>query len=177
MALVSYIKTLWKNGQAPARNESNLNKQEQGIFDVTEETLAQDSRIGINENEIVNLKKLNYYNFVKAQNITVAGNTYQEISRLADVIDAGTYEVKFSLTFTYNTTTKSAYNRFSLDNGATWFEFRQEPKDKTDNRAIYYGFPHVFVAGQTNIIVESRKEASGDTMIIEFLDIILERKV
>lgn len=45
MALLSYIKTLWQNGQAPARNETNLNKQEQGIYDVTAETIAQAQQI------------------------------------------------------------------------------------------------------------------------------------
>ncbi len=50
MALNSYTKTLWVNNQAPARNETNLNKQEQGIYDVTEETLTQDARLALLEN-------------------------------------------------------------------------------------------------------------------------------
>ena len=33
----SYVKTNWVNGQAPALNAANLNKIEQGIYDVTEE--------------------------------------------------------------------------------------------------------------------------------------------
>ena len=33
----SYVKTEWVNGQAPALNAANLNKIEQGIYDITEE--------------------------------------------------------------------------------------------------------------------------------------------
>ena len=31
--MAQYVKTVWVNGTAPARNATNLNKQEQGIFD------------------------------------------------------------------------------------------------------------------------------------------------
>lgn len=43
--LVPYTKTVWKNGQAPARNDTNLNNQENGIFEVTEETILQAQQI------------------------------------------------------------------------------------------------------------------------------------
>ncbi len=49
MALTSYTKTPWVNDSAPARNATNLNNQESGIFNVTEEVIAQDGRITDNE--------------------------------------------------------------------------------------------------------------------------------
>ena len=49
MPLTSYVKTTWVNDSAPAQDETNLNKQEDGIFDVTEATKVL-------ENEVVDLK-------------------------------------------------------------------------------------------------------------------------
>lgn len=43
--LEEYNKTVWKNGQAPARNDTNLNNQENGIEAVTNETIAQNEAI------------------------------------------------------------------------------------------------------------------------------------
>ncbi|MFZ5352735.1 MAG: hypothetical protein ACOZCL_08430 [Bacillota bacterium] len=40
MGLLAYIKTVWQNGLAPAINATNLNKIEQGIYDVTKEVIA-----------------------------------------------------------------------------------------------------------------------------------------
>ncbi len=49
MAITSYTKTEWVNDSAPARNATNLNNQESGIYNVTEEVIAQDTRITTNE--------------------------------------------------------------------------------------------------------------------------------
>jgi len=45
MSLSSYIKTLWKNLQSPAINETHLNKIEEGIYDVTEQTIQNEGAI------------------------------------------------------------------------------------------------------------------------------------
>lgn len=39
---MAYTKTVWKNGQAPALNESNLNNIEQGIYDITNGAVRHD---------------------------------------------------------------------------------------------------------------------------------------
>jgi len=93
---------------------------------------------------------------------------------------AGTYEIKLSMTWTYNQTSSSARFRWSIDNGVNWSYFQEEPKDSTNMNPKYYGYPIVYVSNLTtadNIIVEMRKENAGAIMIIDFLDIILERKI
>lgn len=45
MAITAYTPTVWVNDTAPARNATNLNKQEQGIKTVTDETIANELRI------------------------------------------------------------------------------------------------------------------------------------
>lgn len=118
-----------------------------------------------------------YYEYEKYQNVTVPSDTYNVVGALArnDVPD-GVYEVKFALTYTLDSVTHSAYIRYSLDGGTTWYEFRREPKDKTDRTAIYYAFPIDVTGPDVHIIVEARKEDSGDNFEIQFLDIILDRK-
>lgn len=45
MALTAYTPTVWVNGSTPARNATNLNKQENGIKDVTDECILNSSII------------------------------------------------------------------------------------------------------------------------------------
>lgn len=45
MALVSYTKTVWVNDSAPARDATNLNNQETGIYDVTEVAKTNESTL------------------------------------------------------------------------------------------------------------------------------------
>ena len=176
MALNSYSKTLWVNNTAPARNETNLNKQEQGIYDVTEETITNTSAIGILNDRVDGIPHDYYYN--KTIGFVVPAETFVEAGRLTQVITAGTWEIKFSFTFDYNVSGKSAFFRFSIDGGATWTEeFRREIKYGTDHVPIYYSYPSVLLDGQIDIIFQARKEAAGDMMNISFLDIILDKKL
>jgi len=47
---MSYSKTVWIDGQAPARNAANLNKQEQGIADA--HTLVETAQSGVDANAV-----------------------------------------------------------------------------------------------------------------------------
>jgi hypothetical protein len=144
---------------------------------VDDQILALDNRVTDLEN--VSQPFAPYYHFTKATNIDVPSDTYSTVGELhrTDVDATGTYEVKFSGSYSLDSTTSSAYIRFTIDGGGTWYEYRREPKDKTDLEAFYYSFPTVFTSNDVDIIVEARKENSGDTMTITFLDIILERKL
>jgi len=143
-----------------------------------------DTRVTTNEGDLLQakldilaLQSGAYYEYEKYQNIIVPSDTYNVVGALArnDVPD-GVYEVKFALTYTLDSVTHSAYIRYSLDGGTTWYEFRREPKDKTDRTAIYYAFPIDVTGPDIHIIVEAKKEDSGDSFEIQFLDIILDRK-
>jgi len=176
---MAYNKTIWQNGSSPAINADNLNNMEDGIkqneIDIT--TVAGDlSQLDTRVTAIEAKPDLSFYKFTKVTAFTVPDDNYIEAGRLTETIEAGTYEIKFSITYTYNTTTKSAFFRWSLDGGATWQEVSEEAKDKTDVRPRYYAFPKVLTAGQKDIIFEAKKEAAGDVMTIDFLDIILDRK-
>jgi hypothetical protein len=45
MALTPYVRVVYQNGQAPARNATNLNNNEQGTKAVTDQTIANESAI------------------------------------------------------------------------------------------------------------------------------------
>jgi len=122
-------------------------------------------------------KFIQTYDYTKVSNHTVTGDTYENIAILP-IVDRnpGVYEVKFSGTYTLDTTTRSAYIRFSLDDGLTWNEFRREPKDNTDKLPFYYAFPKDFNGTDTNIIVQMRKESASDILEVFSLDVVFERK-
>ena len=40
---MAYTRTVWKNGQAPALNEDNLNNIENGIYDITNAAVRYDA--------------------------------------------------------------------------------------------------------------------------------------
>ena len=120
------------------------------------------------------------YKFTKVSGHVVASvnPAWEEVVRVEVAgAPAGTYEYKISMTYTLNSTTTSAFVRFSIDNGVTWNEFRAEPKDVTDARAEYYAFPIVYSDTENlNLIIEASKEVGGDVMTIDFIDVIIDQK-
>jgi len=156
------------------------------INNLLAEVTSLDYRISDNSSDIVDLGTrvtaleavAPYYYYTHYTNVTVPSDSYSAVAELhrTDIDVSGTYEIKFSANYTLDSVTHSAYVRFSLDNGATWFEYRREPKDKTDTEAINYSLPHVFTSTSADILVEARKESSGDNMEFSYFDVILERK-
>ena len=119
----------------------------------------------------------NYYHYVKTIDTTITADTYQSLAQLHLTNQiAGTYQVTFSTTFTYDSTNRSAYFRWSIDNGVTWEEFNNEPKDKTDKKALAYVFPTDFLGGDIDIILQARCESTSDVLNVLFANIIVERK-
>ena len=119
------------------------------------------------------------YKYDKRVNVAVSSiyPNWQEIGRLAvGTISDGIFEYKFSLTYTLDTTTRSAHFRFSTDGGTTWVEFENEPKDSHDASPFAYFFPKTLTAqNHKDIIVEMSKENAGDNLIVLFLDIIFHQ--
>lgn len=120
------------------------------------------------------------YYFSKVSGVSTTSSVYTQLNRLTVIAPpSGVYEYKFSMTWNYNNTTKSAYFRFSTDGGVTWNEVRKEAKDVTDNYPAYYAFPVQFTqigADNIDLIVEYRTETDGDVLNVSYMDIVVERK-
>ena len=121
---------------------------------------------------------LRTYDYITVQGAEATTNTYVTLANLTtSVREAGVYEIKFSITFTYDSTNKSAHFRWTL-NGGTPEEFRVEPKDATDKKAMTYEFPFVLNADEAfDILLEGKCEsATGETLHCDYTNIIVERK-
>jgi len=123
------------------------------------------------------------YDFIKTgkpdgQSIVISSTSYQPIAMLiTQARKAGTYEITFSITFDYDSTNKSAIFHWTIDNGATFEEFRVEPKDKTDKKALTYTFPIVRTTDAVfEVGINGKCESSGDTLTVDYASIIVERK-
>jgi len=118
------------------------------------------------------------YDYIKETAITVTDDVYEEIARLTTPSRvAGTYKLSQSMLYSLNSTTTSAYFRFSLDGGSNWNEIRREPKDNTDTLPSAYTSTYVHTGGVFEVIIQSRKESAGDILTVAILDVIFERKI
>ena len=118
------------------------------------------------------------YDYEKDSLIVVTGATYEEIARLTTPSRvAGVYKLSQSMLYSLNSTTTSAFFRFSIDGGTTWNEIRREPKDNTDVLPSAYTSTVIHTGGVFEVIVESRKEVAGDVLTVLSIDLIFERKV
>ena len=114
------------------------------------------------------------YDTVKTEN-TVMTNVYVPIGSLTTPVrGAGKYKVEMSVSYTYDTTTRSAMFRFRVDAGP-WYEFSREPKDSSDATALFYAFPADYAAGIHTVELESRKEITADNMVVDFCDVSFQR--
>lgn len=117
-----------------------------------------------------------FFEYAKATNVTIVDDTYQDIAVLdiADIED-GEYMLGVSITHSLDSTTTSAFFRWRL-NGGNWNEYEREPKDKTDKVADYYAYPDEYEAGPIKVEVQIRKENANDVLLVQFIDIMFERK-
>ena len=191
MALASYLKTAWVNLTSPPINADNLNHIEEGIFATREQTItniggisANGVAIANNASAISDLSSFGTYDYVKkgipdtGNPIVITDTTYQDIAELTTPIRGiGTYQITFSLTFDYDSTNKSAGFQWTLDNGTTWEQFSIEPKDKSDKKALTYTFPsELTVEAIFNFKMQGKCESSGNTLTVDYANIIIERK-
>jgi len=118
------------------------------------------------------------YDYIKETEITVTDDVYEEIARLTTPSrPTGTYKLSQSMLYTLNSTTTSAYFRFSLDGGSNWAEIRREPKDNTDTIPSAYTSTVEHTVGIFDLIIQARKENAGDVLVVSTLDVIFERKI
>ena len=117
------------------------------------------------------------YDYTHLNSITVPGDTYTEIARLTTPSrEAGVYKLTESMLYSLNSTTNSAYFRFSPDGGTTWNEIRREPKDNTDVLPSAYTSTIVHPGGVFDLVIQSKKENAADVLSVLSIDVIFERK-
>ena len=110
--------------------------------------------------------------------IAIVDDTYQTVCELITPTRvAGTYQFLVSMNWDYNTISKSAYYRWSIDGGATWKENSIETKDKTNIENFSYVFPKVLSNGPIHMILQARKEAANDVMTVHHANLVVERKI
>lgn len=117
------------------------------------------------------------YDYAKVTGYVVPSTTYTEVNRLTTVERSpGTYELKLSWTSTCDSTINPQSFRWSTDGGSTWNEYVIEAKDTADVYPFAYGFPLEWDGGVLEVIFQAKKGGAGDNMIIDYHDIIFERK-
>jgi len=137
------------------------------------------SSITDNTNRLVELENFTLYTFNTVNDVTIVDSTYEQVNQVSlTELAGGTYEVKLSQVYSLDSSTTSAFFRFSLDGGGTWVEIRREPKDNTDNLDMTMFVPiNVADGGTLNVIIEARKEVTGDVLFISSNSIVVERKL
>ena len=110
--------------------------------------------------------------------IVITDTTYQPVVELVTLPRAtGVYEYKFSLTFAYSTSTRSAMFQWSLNGGTTWEEYELEVKDPNNKMPRTYEFPITRAqAGTIHLVLQAKCEGASDTLTIDYASIIAERK-
>lgn len=118
------------------------------------------------------------YDYIKVLSTTI-NTTKPDWTRIATLNtpdrNSGTYEFAVSIQWVFDTTTTSACIRYSIDNGSTWYESCEEPKDKTDNRHAYYAFPFVHNGGPINVLIEVTRESGSANLVVNFCDVVVKR--
>ena len=153
-------------------NTTNIATNTSNIATTTAVLSALDTRITTIEDK-------DTFDYNQATSITVTGDTYEDILQVLTPTRAvGKYKVTLSMLYTFDSTSDSAYFRFSLDGGTNWIEVRKEGKDITDKiPSTYTTMIDHTTEGIIDIRVEARKENLGDTLIVQAIDAMLERKV
>jgi len=119
------------------------------------------------------------YDTDNTTNFTVESTAYNTVSLLNVDRTAGEYELKANIRYTLNNTNASAYFRFritDLNGSDDWVVIEKEPVNNTGIIANTYLFTRTHIGGTLTLEVESMKENSSDILIIDTLNIIIERK-
>ena len=118
------------NTSNTATNTANIATNTSNIVTATAVLSALDARLTAAESKALFIPS---YDYVQGNSITVTGAVYEEIARLTTPSrEAGIYKLSQSMMYSLNSTTNSAYFRFSINGGSTWNEIRREPKDNLD---------------------------------------------
>ena len=192
----NYTKTVWTNGSGQPRNDTNLNKQEQGIADAQDGTkiktwyeLEPDTNAFTDAHKtsvgtIATLTE-NTHDFVPffAYNVEVPSplstDVWTETNRVTTgVLPIGVYQLLHTAVSNYNSITNSSFCRISSDGGTNWMEFNNEPKDITDNNLMTCVRPIVLTEeGIIDVIVQHKCGFATDVLTLAITNIMLERKL
>lgn len=158
--------------------DSRVTTNESNITSIDSRVTTAEANIATNTSDITALEDKNSYDYQKITSFTVTGSTYEEITRLTTTSrSAGTYKLDLSMLSSLNSTTTSAFFRFSLDGGTTWVEVEREPKNTTDVIPLNYFTTIGHTGGVFECIVQGRKEVAGDVLTVHTLDISFDRKL
>lgn len=117
------------------------------------------------------------FDYAQANNVDVSDITYTEVLSLTtESRVAGVYTITKSMLYTLDVAHRSAFFRFSIDNGITWTEIREEPKDNSDIIPISHVSIVDHPGGVFNILIESRKEDIGNVLTLHDISVSVEGK-
>lgn len=158
-------------------NTTNIANNTANILTNTSDIGTNTANILTNTINLAALEEFHTYDYIKGTGITVTNDVYEEVARLTTPSrDAGVYKLSQSMLYSLNSTTTSAYFRFSTNGGSTWSEIRREPKDNTDVLPSAYTSTIAHTGGIFDLIIQSRKENAADILTISSIDVIFERK-
>ena len=170
----SVVTDVNNNTSNTATNTANIATNTSNIVTATAVLSALDARLTAAESKALFIPS---YDYVQGNSITVTGAVYEEIARLTTPSrEAGIYKLSQSMMYSLNSTTNSAYFRFSNNGGSTWNEIRREPKDNLDVLPSAYTSTLVHPGGVFDLVIQSRKENASDTLSVLSIDVIFERK-
>ena len=102
--------------------------------------------------------------------------TWTEINRLTVDAPAGTYLWGISITWEFDVTNRSAYFRFSRDDGQTWgAEYAVEPSDASNIHPFFYQFPIEHPGGSRQVVMQARKENNQGVLTVLYSDLYYQR--
>ena len=170
---MALTKTLWTSIVNLVSTGQNVSDNLDTAFTNIDAAITQ---VDTNTSDLVILNDLNNFEYTKVTGHTVTSTSFEAVASIYSIKDAGTYTITQSMLYSLDSTTTSAYFRFSTDGGTNWVEVRREPKDNTDKEPMCASYVLVHAGGAMDIQIESRKENSGDVLEIFSLDLMVERK-
>ena len=131
-----------------------------------------------NTNKLIDIDPIYLFDKTQDVDIALAGTWYDigNIDMLANPHAA--YQYTMSFTHLLNSTQHSALYRFSIDGGVVWTQFEMEQSDKTDIFPFTYTLvKNRFLNQGLHLKLQASKEDAGDTMTVQFADVIIEKKL
>ena len=151
--------------------ESNVDIVNDAVFNLDSEVEQLQLQVG------GILDKLDTLYYSELQDFDVPSNVYTDVinDTIAD-LPIGIYRLDLSMIYKSDNNNRSSFFRFSIDGGTTWSEFRKQTKQVQDinNETLFKVVDHS--GGDLNIIIQSRKENTNDTLTIQYITYLLEQK-
>ena len=164
-----------ENSVAIGENASDINDNATAIGENVVAINNNSAAISINAGNIALLQPI--YEYEKSINVTIL-ETWTDIGELDIATNPyAIYEYKFAVAFSLDSIVNSALFRYSIDGGVTWTNAQIEPSDVLNEYNVSYFFPkEVAENAGLKFIMQAMKESNGDTMIVSFADVVIEKK-